>query len=104
MSSSDVFIVGGARTPMTGFVGALKDVSAIELGAIAARGAFEKTGVKPGWVDHVIIGNVAADQRRRGSTARATWRSKPAYPLKCPRSPSTDCAAPASRRRSPARS
>jgi hypothetical protein len=28
----DVFIVGGARTPMTGFVGALKDVSALELG------------------------------------------------------------------------
>jgi acetyl-CoA acetyltransferase family protein len=54
----DVFIVGGARTPMTGFVGALKDVSAVELGAIAARGAFEKTGVKPGWIDHVIIGNV----------------------------------------------
>ena len=44
----DVFIVGGARTPMTGFVGALKDVSAVELGAIAVRGAFEKTGVKPG--------------------------------------------------------
>ena len=54
----DVFIVGGARTPMTGFVGALKDVSALELGAIAARGAFDKTGIKPAWVDHVIIGNV----------------------------------------------
>jgi acetyl-CoA acetyltransferase family protein len=54
----DVFIVGGARTPMTGFVGALKDVSALELGAIAARGAFEKTGVNPAWVDHVVVGNV----------------------------------------------
>jgi len=43
---------------MTGFVGALKDVSALELGAIAARGAFDKTGIKPAWVDHVIIGNV----------------------------------------------
>ena len=47
-SVPDVFIVGGARTPMTGFVGALKDVSAVERGAIAVRGAFEKTGVKPG--------------------------------------------------------
>ncbi|MDO8794655.1 MAG: acetyl-CoA C-acyltransferase, partial [Vicinamibacterales bacterium] len=54
----EVFIVGGARTPMTGFVGALKDVSALELGAMAARGAFEKTGIKPAWVDHVIVGNV----------------------------------------------
>jgi acetyl-CoA acetyltransferase family protein len=54
----DVMIVGGARTPMTDYVGALKDISALELGAIAARGAFERTGVKPEWVDHVIVGNV----------------------------------------------
>jgi acetyl-CoA acetyltransferase family protein len=43
---------------MTDYVGALKDVSAIELGAIAARGAFERSGVKPEWVDHAVIGNV----------------------------------------------
>jgi len=54
----DVFIVGGARTPMTDYVGALKDVSALELGAIAARGAFARTGVRPEWVDHVVVGNV----------------------------------------------
>jgi len=52
----EVFSVGGARTPMTGVVGALKDVPVLELGAIAASGAFEKTGVKPAWVDQVIIG------------------------------------------------
>ena len=56
--SKEVFIIGGARTPMTEYVGALKDVSALELGAIAARGAFDKTGVKPEWVDHAVIGNV----------------------------------------------
>jgi len=55
---TDVFILGGARTPMTEYVGALKDFSALELGAIAARGAFERTGVKPEWVDHAIFGNV----------------------------------------------
>ena len=54
----DVMIIGGARTPMTDYVGALKDISALELGAIAARGAFERTGVKPEWVDHVVVGNV----------------------------------------------
>src|SRR3981081_4668664 len=58
MATKDVLIVGGARTPMTEYVGALKDVSAIELGAIAARGAFQKTGVKPEWIDHVVFGNV----------------------------------------------
>jgi acetyl-CoA acetyltransferase family protein len=51
-------ILGGARTPMTDYVGALKDVSALELGAVAARGAFERTGVKPEWIDHVVVGNV----------------------------------------------
>jgi acetyl-CoA acetyltransferase family protein len=43
---------------MTEYVGALKDVSALELGAIAARAAFQKTGVKPEWVDHTVVGNV----------------------------------------------
>src|SRR3954470_22143554 len=58
MAIDEVLIVGGARTPMTEYVGALKDVSAIELGAIASRGAFQKTGVKPEWIDHVVFGNV----------------------------------------------
>jgi acetyl-CoA acetyltransferase family protein len=56
--AKDVFIVGGARTPMTEYAGALKDVSALELGAIAARGAFAKTGVQPEWIDHAVVGNV----------------------------------------------
>jgi acetyl-CoA acetyltransferase family protein len=55
---TDVFVVGGARTPMTEYTGALKDVSALELGAIAARAAFARTGVKPDWVDHAVFGNV----------------------------------------------
>src|SRR3954447_15458639 len=54
----EVMILGGARTPMTEYTGALRDVSALELGAIAARGAFEKTGVRPEWVDDVVFGNV----------------------------------------------
>jgi acetyl-CoA acetyltransferase family protein len=56
--AKDVFIIGGARTPMTDYIGALKDVSALELGAIAAKGAFDKTGVKPEWIDHAVVGNV----------------------------------------------
>ena len=58
MQKPEVYIVGGARTPMTGYVGALKDLSAIELGAIASRGAFERTGVNPKSVEHVVFGNV----------------------------------------------
>jgi acetyl-CoA acetyltransferase family protein len=56
--NSDVFILGGARTPMAEYAGKLKDISALELGAIASRAAMERTGVKPEQVDHVVFGNV----------------------------------------------
>jgi acetyl-CoA acetyltransferase family protein len=55
--AKEVFILGGKRTPMGEYVGALKDVSAIDLGAIAARGALQATGVKPEEIDHTVIGN-----------------------------------------------
>src|SRR3954466_8311468 len=43
---------------MADYTGKLKDFSAIELGAIAARGAMQRTGIAPSAVDHVIFGNV----------------------------------------------
>src|SRR5438067_13325447 len=58
MAKNEVLSIGGVRTPMTDYVGALKDIPALELGAIAARGAFQKTGVRPEWIDHAVIGNV----------------------------------------------
>jgi acetyl-CoA acetyltransferase family protein len=56
--SNDVYILGGARTPMAEYAGKLKDISALELGAIASRAAMERTGVKPDQIDHVVFGNV----------------------------------------------
>src|SRR5262249_21152253 len=56
--NGEVFILGGARTPMAEYAGKLKDISAIELGAIASRAAMERTGVKPGQIDHIVFGNV----------------------------------------------
>ena len=56
--TKDVFILGGARTPMAEYAGKLKDIPALELGAIASRAALERTGVKPETVDHVVFGNV----------------------------------------------
>ena len=55
--SKEVFILGGKRTPMGEYVGVLKDVSAIDLGALAARGALEATRVSPEEIDHTVIGN-----------------------------------------------
>src|SRR5436853_1491640 len=43
---------------MTDYVGALKDISALELGAIAARGAFARAGFTPEWLDHAVFEDV----------------------------------------------
>ena len=55
--AKEVFILGGKRTPMGEYVGALKDISAIDLGAIASRGALEATGVSADEIDHTVFGN-----------------------------------------------
>ena len=55
--TSEVVILGGARTPMVEYVGAFKDVSALELGGRAVAAALERAGVQPSWVDHVVMGN-----------------------------------------------
>ncbi|MDQ6652368.1 MAG: acetyl-CoA C-acyltransferase, partial [Acidobacteriota bacterium] len=55
--AQDVFILGGKRTPMGEYIGALKDISAIDLGAIAAMATLEATGVAPEEIDHTVIGN-----------------------------------------------
>ena len=55
--SRDVFILGGKRTAMGEYVGALKDISAIDLGATAAKGALAATNVRPEEIDHTVMGN-----------------------------------------------
>jgi acetyl-CoA C-acetyltransferase len=58
MMNDPIVIVSAARTPMGGFMGDLKSLSAPELGATAIRSAVERAGVKPEAVQEVIMGNV----------------------------------------------
>ncbi|HUN63689.1 MAG TPA: acetyl-CoA C-acetyltransferase [Candidatus Sulfotelmatobacter sp.] len=58
MFPTDVVIVAGARTPMARYTGVFSDVSAIELGAHAAKAAVDRSGVDPQEFDHVVFGNV----------------------------------------------
>ncbi len=58
MFPTDVVIVAGARTPMARYTGVFSEVSAIDLGAHAAKAAVERSGADPGEVDHVVFGNV----------------------------------------------
>src|SRR5436305_2727973 len=54
----EIYIIDGARTPVGVLQGSLSDVSAIDLGVVAAQGALERSGVDPKLVDQVVIGNV----------------------------------------------
>jgi acetyl-CoA acetyltransferase family protein len=56
--SKEVVIVDGARTPFGEFGGKLKDISAIDLGVIAAKAALERAHTAPEEVDHTVFGNV----------------------------------------------
>lgn len=51
-------IVSGARTPIGRLLGGLKGQSAVDLGAIAIKGALEKGNVPVSAVDYVIMGQV----------------------------------------------
>src|SRR5690606_23358627 len=60
--SQEFVILGGARTPMAEYSGTpghglFKDLSALELGAVATRAALERTGVEPARVDGAFFGN-----------------------------------------------
>ena len=58
MNQTPIFIVNGARTPMAEYAGAFKDVSALDLGALASKGALARSGVAPAQIEHVVFGNV----------------------------------------------
>jgi acetyl-CoA acetyltransferase family protein len=53
----EIVIVDGARTPMAEYNGHFSDISAIDLGVIAAKGALDRSGFGPEDIDHVIVGN-----------------------------------------------
>jgi len=57
LKPGDIAIVSGARTPFGRYCGKLKDFTAQELGAVAARGAIERAGIDAKEFDHIVIGN-----------------------------------------------
>ncbi|MGC3933786.1 acetyl-CoA C-acyltransferase [Pseudomonas atacamensis] len=58
MSNDPIVIVSAVRTPMGGFQGELKSLSAPQLGAAAIKAAVERAGVASDAVDEVLFGCV----------------------------------------------
>lgn len=57
MEIRDLVLVDGVRTPMASFNGSFADVSAIELGARAAKALLAQVGVEGKEIDHTVVGN-----------------------------------------------
>ena len=55
--STDVVILGAARTPIGKYGGSLRSVHAAELGAVAVRAALDRSGVPPDAVDEAVFGH-----------------------------------------------
>lgn len=56
--STDVVIVDGVRTPQGNFGGALRNLTAQDLGEAALKGLLERVEVKPDLIEEIIIGCV----------------------------------------------
>lgn len=56
--SKEVYIVSAVRTPIGSFGGSLAPLSAVQLGAIAAKGALKQIQLEPHQVQELFFGNV----------------------------------------------
>ncbi len=66
----EVVIVSGVRLPVGSYGGSLKDISAIDMGAMVVKEAVNRAGIKPSDVDELIIGQVG-QIAENGFVARA---------------------------------
>jgi acetyl-CoA C-acetyltransferase len=58
MSNSEVVVVAGVRTGIGDYGGALKELAATKLGAVAIREALTRAKIEPARVGHVVMGSV----------------------------------------------
>lgn len=83
--SNEIVLIDGARTPFGTFCGTLREMTATELGALAAVEALKRSNVPPELIDHTIVGNViqsAADAPligRHVGLSAGVPKEKPGY-------------------------
>ena len=66
----DVVIVSGVRLPVGSYGGSLKDITAIDMGAMVVKEAVKRAGIQPSDGDEVVIGQVG-EVAENGFIARA---------------------------------
>lgn len=71
----EVVIVSAVRTAIGSFGGSLKDVPAVDLGALVIKEAVNKAGIKPEMVNEVIMGNVLQAGLGQNTARQATIKA-----------------------------
>ncbi|MBE6071221.1 MAG: acetyl-CoA C-acetyltransferase [Clostridium butyricum] len=71
----DVVIVSAVRTALGSFGGSLKDVPAVDLGALVIKEAVNRAGIKPELVEEVIMGNVIQAGLGQNTARQATIKA-----------------------------
>lgn len=72
-SAPQVYLVGGSRTPVGRYGGALSSVRPDDLAALVLKDAVEKAGIDPAVVDEVILGNANGAGEENRNVARMAW-------------------------------
>ena len=81
MKLSDVVCIGAARTPSGSFGGALRDLPAYDLGAVAIRAALTRAGVNGEQVDEVFLGHCRQAGARTNPARTAAIRGGIPFPV-----------------------
>jgi acetyl-CoA C-acetyltransferase len=79
----EVFIVSTARTPIGRFGGSLANLTAIDLGAHAIKGALNKAGIGPEKVQEVFVGNVIPANLGQAPARQTALKAGIGYNIPC---------------------
>ena len=72
-TAPQAFLVGGSRTPVGRYGGALSSVRPDDLAALVIRREIEASGLDPAAVDEVILGNANGAGEENRNVARMAW-------------------------------
>lgn len=79
----EVYIISAVRTPIGSFGGSLSSFTAVQLGAIAFKGAIEKAGVDPQLIQEVFVGNVIAAGLQQAPATQVAVGAGLGYNIPC---------------------
>jgi acetyl-CoA C-acetyltransferase len=79
----EVYIVAAVRTPIGSFGGSLAPLTAVQLGAIAVKGAMRKINLDPKQVQEVFFGNVISSGLQQAPATQVAVAAGLGYDVPC---------------------